>query len=231
METYEEFIAKFNIDKPKTTDDCYTPENVWNVILRFVCDKYAVKPEQIVRPFYPGGDFERENYDGRVVVDNPPFSIMKKIVKFYIDNDIKFFLFCNTLTPPIYDFAIGKVSIIIGGGITYTNGATVNTSFITNLESAGIVYHDDLFEGLKQCRIKPKKKTAKPDNYMLLPDFGVLARAGLAFSIPWDDVEGIKTRTPDRKQTFGKSIVLTGKSAEEYKKRRKEYEERKQNSI
>ncbi|MFR0556541.1 hypothetical protein [Pseudoscardovia radai] len=48
----------------------------------------------IVRPFWPGTDYERAQYpDGCVVVDNPPFSILAKIIRFYQAHGIRFFLF------------------------------------------------------------------------------------------------------------------------------------------
>ena len=48
-ETYEEFVEKF---KPKkTTDDCYTPQGIYEVIKDWVCEKYDVKEESIMRPF------------------------------------------------------------------------------------------------------------------------------------------------------------------------------------
>lgn len=54
LNDYDGFVEKF---KPKkTTDDV-----------------------PIVRPFYPGGDYENYDYpEGCVVVDNPPFSIFAK---------------------------------------------------------------------------------------------------------------------------------------------------------
>ena len=79
---YEGFVEKF---KPKkTTDDCYTPPEVYEVIKDWVCNRYGINPEIIVRPFYPGGDFENFNYpEGCLVLDNPPFSILAKIKRFF----------------------------------------------------------------------------------------------------------------------------------------------------
>ena len=51
-ESYEEFVEKF---KPKkTTDDCYTPPEVYEVIKDWVCRRYGTDPEKIIRPFWPG---------------------------------------------------------------------------------------------------------------------------------------------------------------------------------
>ena len=46
---YQAFVEKF---KPKkTTDDCYTPEPVYEAVRDYVCARYAVDPGSIVRPF------------------------------------------------------------------------------------------------------------------------------------------------------------------------------------
>ena len=54
--TYEEFVEKF---KPKkTTDDCYTPSLVYEAVKDWACEQFNIDPGKIVRPFYPGGDYE-----------------------------------------------------------------------------------------------------------------------------------------------------------------------------
>lgn len=132
FEDYDGFVEKF---KPKkTTDDCYTPPEVYEVIKDWACAEYGIDPAIIVRPFYPGGDYEAEDYDGKVVLDNPPFSIISKIQRFYLDHDVPFFLFAPSLT------CFGSASVcmevthvICDCNIEYENGAVVRTSFVTNL--------------------------------------------------------------------------------------------------
>lgn len=79
---YDKFVEKF---KPKkTTDDCYTPPNVYEAVAQWVAREYGLEPSRFVRPFYPGGDYEHHEYPaGCVVVDNPPFSIITPILRFY----------------------------------------------------------------------------------------------------------------------------------------------------
>ena len=74
---YDGFVEKF---KPKkTTDDCYTPPEVYDIVLKHVREKYNIADDvPIVRPFYPGGDYENYDYPEGCVVDNPPFSIFAK---------------------------------------------------------------------------------------------------------------------------------------------------------
>ena len=130
---YKAFVEKF---KPnKTTDDCYTPENVYSVVRDWAVAHYGIKPDaDIVRPFWPGGDYEALDYpDGCVVIDNPPFSILSKIVRFYDAHGVRFFLFGPILTlfncarNPRIGFVAANCSI------TYANGAVVRTGFITNM--------------------------------------------------------------------------------------------------
>lgn len=144
---YKDFVDKF---KPKkTTDDCYTPDLVYDVVKNYVIDKFNIDESSIVRPFWPGGDYEHDDYDGKVVVDNPPFSILTKIVNFYIENNVKFFLFCNSMTSiNLIRKNFGKSTIIpLSENIVYQNGAVVPTSFITNLfNDDTIVYFDPNFK-------------------------------------------------------------------------------------
>ena len=97
IDDYGAFVEKF---KPKkTTDDCYTPPAVYETIKYWACREFGIDPSKVVRPFYPGGDYESFDYSGgKVVVDNPPFSILSKICTFYRDNHIPFFLFAPYLT-------------------------------------------------------------------------------------------------------------------------------------
>lgn len=68
---YNDFVEKF--EPKKTTDDCYTPEVVYDAIAEWVENRYGVKRSKFMRPFYPGGDYTAEEYKpGSVVVDNPP---------------------------------------------------------------------------------------------------------------------------------------------------------------
>ena len=129
--TYEEFVEKF---KPKkTTDDCYTPSEIYEVIKDWVCKRYNIDPENVIRPFWPGGDYEKDEYPpGCVVVDNPPFSILKNICEFYLERGIPFFLFAPSLTALSGKTTWDRMNhIVCDCTIEYENGATVKTSFVT----------------------------------------------------------------------------------------------------
>lgn len=132
-EEYRKFVEKFDKEAEKTTDDCYTPQDVYECVRDYFIEEGVIpKCAKLVRPFYPGGDYEREEYpDGCVVYDNPPFSIMTQIVKYYQDKGIKFLLYCPTLSS--LHLAQYCTFIVLDMSVTYANGAVVNTSFLTNL--------------------------------------------------------------------------------------------------
>lgn len=133
-EEYQEFLEKFKLKK--TTDDCYTPAPVYDAVARYVEETYGLSRANFVRPFYPGGDYQTEKYpEGCVVVDNPPFSIMSEILRFYDSKGIKFFLFAPTLTLfSSYSSAGSCTALPCNLTVIYENGASVCTSFLTNLD-------------------------------------------------------------------------------------------------
>lgn len=130
-EDYEKFVDK--IEPKLTTDDCYTPQNIYEVIRDWAVEHYGLQGAPVIRPFYPGGDYEHETYpDGCVVIDNPPFSILSQICRFYTERGIQFFLFAPALT--LFSTAAGTCNYLpMSCRITYENGADVRTSFVTNL--------------------------------------------------------------------------------------------------
>ena len=172
---YAAFVEKF---KPKkTTDDCYTPQPIYDVVLDYVVERYGIDREKVVRPFWPGGDFEREEYpDGCCVVDNPPFSLLARIIDFYMKRGVKFFLFAPTLTCLSHRGSSTRINhIACHTSITYENGAKVNTSFVTNLDEDGTVLEsdpalcdliNDKDEELQKANKKSVPKYVYPDNIM-----------------------------------------------------------------
>lgn len=131
---YQQFLDKFKLKK--TTDDCYTPDIVYNAVADWASNEYGLDRKNFVRPFYPGGDYKNEKYPkGCVVVDNPPFSILAEILTHYKERGVKFFLFAPHLTLFSSSSSSSSISALVTGVIiTYENGASVNTSFLTNLE-------------------------------------------------------------------------------------------------
>lgn len=153
---YEGFVEKF---KPKkTTDDCYTPPLIYEAVKDWVCKEYGVNEKKIVRPFYPGGDYEKFDYsDGKVVVDNPPLSILAKILDFYIEKNIPFFLFGGGL---VLFSTLAKrkcCAIITDSNITYENGAKVKTGFLTNLDECKVRTSVELRKAIEKAQLKTEQ--------------------------------------------------------------------------
>ena len=182
---YEGFVEKF---KPKlTTDDCYTPPLVYNAVLSWAKREYSI-PEgaEILRPFKPGGDYQSIEYgESCFVIDNPPFSILAKIVRWYQKRGIKFFLFAPALTL-FSSFKPGDgVTAISGAGITYENGAKVATGFLTNMSPAVLARTaPDLTSAIESAddfaQRAARKATAKiewPDNVLTAARLNTIRRA------------------------------------------------------
>ena len=141
-ETYEEFVAKFKKNAPKTTDDCYTPQPVYEVAKEYALKLAGLTEETCtpVRPFYPGGDYRNYDYPADAyVIDNPPFSILSEIRQFYMERGIKYFLFAPHKNAFNNMKTCKDTRITIDVTITYDNGAKVATGFVTNVTDADIL--------------------------------------------------------------------------------------------
>lgn len=233
-EDYKAFVDKF---KPKkTTDDCYTPANIYEAIKDWACKEYEIDPETIIRPFWPGGDYEREHYpEGCVVLDNPPFSILSQIVDMYTANGIRFFLFAPCLT----NFASGKTKcshIITGEAITYENGARVDTSFLTNLDTCFARTAPELTRRIKEedkknrnLDTKELPKYAYPDEVLTAAMLRYMAVHGTDFRVRFDQVYFVRELAAQAevgKAIFGGGVLLSRKAAAEKAAAEKEATER-----
>lgn len=156
---YDSFVEKF---KPKkTTDDCFTPPEVYDCVLSYVGEHIDLTKLGVVRPFYPGGDYQNFDYKpNSIVVDNPPFSILSQIVRWYTDKGIKFFLFAPHLT--LFSSNQDCSYVICNYSVVYTNGAKVKTSFMTNIfAEPQIVVSGDLNKKMKDAQAVTKNKLPK----------------------------------------------------------------------
>ena len=220
FDDYEGFVEKF--EAKKTTDDCYTPVEVYNEVLAWVREQCDLQGCRIVRPFYPGGDYEMEDYQpGDVVVDNPPFSIITKIVQWYQKRGIRFFLFGPHLTI----FRPGKycTTVLTNASITYANGAVVNTSFVSNMFGDwGIIGAGDLTERL--ARLQPRVELPRyeyPANVISAATLGKYLKGGIMFHIRRDEMQWHSTLDAQRqhgKGIFGGGYLVSDRVAEEMKR-------------
>ena len=219
---YAAFIDKFN--PKKTTDDCYTPANIYDVVRDWAVNKYDLQGREIVRPFYPGGDYERAEYpDGCVVLDNPPFSILSKICRFYAARRIKYFLFAPSLT--LFSTNAGLSNYIVAGAdITYENGATVKTGFVTNLGSDVVTLAPDLCAAIKKENDENTKtpvqlpKYEYPDNVITAALLQKIVQRGVGFSVPRTDavfIRALDHQRESKKAIFGCGFLLSARAAAE----------------
>ena len=220
-EEYNAFIDKFK-DK-HTTDDCYTPDNIYEAVADYVADKYNKNKSTFVRPFYPGGDYTKYKYEEcSVVVDNPPFSILSNIVDFYIEKDIPFFLFCPALTA--FTILTRDVTVICtGANITYENGANVNTSFVTNMDSVSAKSEPELYKKIDEINRKNSKKNEVPkyqyqDNVLTAAMLNQLSKNGQCLSVNRDSCYHLRQLDSQKEagiSIFGCGLLLSTKSAAE----------------
>ena len=216
---YKNFVEKF---KPKkTTDDCYTPERVFNAVLSWVISEYGIDQEKIVRPFWPGADYLDIDYpDGCTVVDNPPFSIIAQICKNYLAAGIKFFLFAPYLTN-LSTYYPGLCHIITDAKITYENGAKVNTAFLTNLDSCIMRTAPELAAAIMKANKDPAAKPLPvykyPDNVVTATRLGGLSRYGVECKLYPEEcyfVRGLDDQKAHKKTLFGAGYLVSEKAAQ-----------------
>ena len=215
-ETYEEFVAKFNKEKPKTTDDCFTPREIYEVVLEWADKKLNIGDRPVVRPFYPGGDFENYDYpENCVVVDNPPFSIFAKILRWYNEHGIDFFLFAPFLTS----IREGVTLVCTDTTITYENGAFVKTAFVTNMMGNLLcVTAPDLAQKIKEIYRKstpPKKKYSYPRNVLRASMLESMVRRGIQFSVSSEEGSILPVVTTKKGGEFGCSIIICDRKRKE----------------
>ena len=221
--SYSSFVDKF---KPKkTTDDCYTPENIYEAVADFVAKTYGRNKRFFVRPFWPGGDYQAVGYmPDDTVVDNPPFSILSQIVRWYNDHGVKFFLFAPTLTL-FSSSSSSSCQIPVGVGVTYENGASVNTSFLTNLEGYQVRTYPELYQAIEKANAyneKLKKKSlpkySYPDEIITAAMVARWCKYGIEYTLKREDCERIGTLDAQRKvgkSIFGNGYILAERAAAE----------------
>lgn len=220
---YYNWLQKF--EKRSTSDDTFTPPAVYDVVLNYV-DKHILSLDglTVVRPFYPDGDYQahaQDYNDNTVVIDNPPFSLLSKIIDFYLQNNIKFFLFALALT--VFSPMRNKdyTAIIAPAKITYDNGAVVATAFATNLcggvraMTAPVLYN--ALNALEQQ--KPTlPKYQYPSNVLMVNNLNKLCQAGVEFSVSADEsvfIRQLDSQKEHKKTVFGGGLLMSDEKAKE----------------
>ena len=228
-ENYEAFVEKFKAKK--TTDDCYTPSYIYEAVLGWLRRNADIEGRQIVRPFWPGGDYRAADYpEGCVVVDNPPFSILAGIKRWYAAQGIRFFLFAPHLTLFSSDDP-RFTNIIADASVRYENGAVVNTDFVTNLPdfarygimgepSLKAAIEDAQREALRMERGKKLPKYSYPPHLVTVSTVAAIMGGGIPVRIPRKEivfVRRIDAQIPMGKAVYGGGFLCSNRIAEKLK--------------
>ena len=219
---YTDFMEKFK--HKLTTDDVYTPENVYDALLGWARCRYELGDAPIVRPFYPGGDYQSFDYpEGCVVIDNPPFSILSEICAWYDERGVRYLLFAPGLT--LFSINVGRSRYLpIGLDILYTNGASIATSFVTSLGAWKIEICPELYAALDEPNTENKRRaTAQLPKYeypvnVCSVAINKLACYGQALRIPESDAAFVRALDEQRgvgKAIYGGGFLLSEKAAAE----------------
>lgn len=225
-EEYEAWLSSF--DTPHTTDECHTPEPLYKAVLNYFIKKYNLQDKSIIRPFYPGGDFENYPYkEGDVVIDNPPFSLTAKIIRFYTSNNIPFITFLPAQT--CLHYAPLCTLIIPREQMTFSNGATIAVAFATNLTPDIVLESDpELEEILKQVERERRQTKTRP-SYIYPPEtlsfseIATFSNAGVAYTLPREEYLTLIKKLNGR-ELFAIRAVISDKEAEKVKKLKQEAE-------
>ncbi len=220
-EEYQEFLQKF--EPKKTTDDCYTPDIVYEAVADYVAEYYGVNKCDYIRPFYPNGDYQKEKYkDGAVVVDNPPFSIISKICKWYNEHNIKYFLFAPALT--LFCIRVAQ-KLPCNVSVTYENGARVSTSFVTNMDEYEIRTDPVLYKTVENANKENEKrlkaelpKYSYPNELITATKCGWLAKYGQVLKLRACDcvwVSELDAQKKTKQSIFGGGYLISEKAAAE----------------
>ena len=227
-EEYEAFVAKFKAKH--SSDDTFTPPNIYETVRDWAVSRYGIaKGTAIVRPFWPGGDYTLADYpNGCVVIDNPPFSILAKIVKYYNERGIRFFLFAPGLSSLAMcrdgktAFVSAHITLTFENGVE--NGAKVNNSFVTNMEPPDVlaVTASDLFDALNAINATNEKKHKRKVTKLALPtelvtaaNLGYLTVHHTPFTVRRSDATFVRKLDNYAADIFGGGFLLSPRAAAE----------------
>ena len=216
---YLEFLEKFK--GKRTTDDCFTPPAVFDAVKDWVINEYGLHGLRIVRPFMPNCDYQSFDYQSNdVVIDNPPFSIITQIRKWYDSRGVRYFLFAPALTTFGID---APCSIIVNESVEYANGAKVNTSFVTNLDPNKVRTAPDLKAAIRDAvtgaKPEPLPKYDYPQNVISSARLGRIA--DVEFMVPRNRasnrIGALDSQKALKKSIFGYGLLISDGCAAELK--------------
>ena len=242
---YDAFVEKF---KPKkTTDDCHTPSCVYDAVLGWLRRNTDIAGRPVVRPFWPGQDYTKAHYPGGcVVVDNPPFSILAQILRYYDELGIHYFLFAPHLT--LFSNNKGRRTYIVTATTnTYENGAKVCTTFKTNLPDFAdycVIGSPELRQAINEAQLKNRKEEKKeknelpvysyPDHVVTVSKVASLVNVGLELRIKKESAVFLRrmdAQRPIGKGIFGAGLLVSDAAAEKLREATSKIEELKAEKL
>ena len=221
-EEYNAFVDKF---APKlTTDDCYTPANVYAAVLAWAVNRYGLQDAEVLRPFFPGGDYQTAAYPaGCVVIDNPPFSILSEICAWYDEHQVRYFLFCPGMTT--FSINAGRCNYLpCGNSIMFDNGADIAISFLTNMGEYKIELAPDLYAAVAEADDINRKAARAELPVYSYPDcvasvaINKLTKYGQTLRIRAEDavfVRALDSQKEQGKAIYGGGFLLSASAAAE----------------
>ena len=238
-EGYDAFVEKF--EQKLTTDDCYTPPAVFDVVQKFVDENVApLKDRKIIRPFFPGGNYEdlSQYPEGCIVLDNPPFSILSKILRFYAEHRIDFFLFGPHLTLFSASDVKELTYLPVCAPVTYENGAVVSTGFITNMTPGLKIW---IPAGFRHAIREVQRDETPIDEYLIPPCVVTSSRLGTVAGVKGCEVKimadeclyikNLDAMDQQGKGLYGGGYLITPEKAEMIEKEKEKEKEKRTHTF
>ena len=157
------------------------------------------------------------------MIDNPPFSIISRICRWYIGKGIKFFLLAPHLT--LFGIKVHGISYIVtDSAITYANGAVVKTDFVTNIPEEPVVMASyELHTKLADLRKRKKKiKYEYPKNVITVSKLGRIIVNGSSACYPISKtrlISRLQSQRASGKSIFGSGLLVADDIAEDVDKK------------
>ena len=195
------------------------PPDIYEAVLDYVRSIYPMEGKEVLRPFYPGGDYEHAEYpeDG-VVIDNPPFSMFTKICKFYSERKIPFFIFGPGLT--IFSCLKYCSVVVIAPEIKFSNGVKIHCNFATNLIGDVLVtISPELSKTIAACPSQPQKanftKYQYPKELLGVTDLQTMAKGNLPFSVKRSEAVLVRNldKHPKKCGLYGDHLLISEAAA------------------
>ena len=158
-----------------------------------------------------------------MVIDNPPFSILSKICRFYDARGIDYFLFAPALT--LFSINRGQCNYVLADAdITYENGANVQTGFVTSMGEYKVVLSSALYRLVSEANdanknaANPRPAYIYPHNVINAAQLQKIVCRGIDMRIrPYDAtfISAMDAQRAEGKTIYGSGFLLSSRAAAE----------------